>query len=163
MDTHQLDADPDPCRLRPLIRIRIRPIKYQKILIFLHLKIIKINMLQKMTLLCFVWAYVSLYLCALNKSVISIFKRMIFWWLIDFYVRFPWIWLIFLPLVSGSAWSASLIRIRIREAKWCGSERIWIHITGTLRHTDHQGSTSLQNGGNNSKSLNDLWIMIFCD
>ena len=41
--------------------------------------LIKINTLQKMPSLCFVGAYVSLYFCALNKSVISVFKNMIFW------------------------------------------------------------------------------------
>ena len=54
VDPHQLDTDPDPCRPRPLIRIRILP-KIEKIPKTLKLFFpIKINMLQKITLLCFV-------------------------------------------------------------------------------------------------------------
>ena len=39
-----------------------------------------------MTLIYFVWAYVTSYLCALNKSVISIFKNMIFWWFLRIFM-----------------------------------------------------------------------------
>ena len=39
-----------------------------------------------MTLIYFVWAYVTSYLCALNKSLISIFKNMIFWWFLSIFM-----------------------------------------------------------------------------
>ena len=68
------DVDTDPWSARLLMRIRSKIEKVPKIVkLFSHNNYYA----PKNYLLCFVWGY---YLCALNKSVISTLKNMIFCW-----------------------------------------------------------------------------------